>query len=213
MDRSTLCMRYEIVRLSRRLVFGLLMVVAVSACAVLAGRTSNITHEGNANLKTENGGTTAADLGELEFLISVENQQWKMGGPIPVKLRVHNKGKVPIVGICSFDLTDPTAGSDPFKQGRNLWAPVVIQASGVQPARAAPGETASSMLNPGQPVEFEVDLNKLSWGTAIQATWPDGTLSQDAKPGNYEISFRMKVRTIETPSNIESNKVRVTLKK
>lgn len=212
MDMSTLCMRYQIVCLSRRSIFALLIVVALSACVASNGRTSDTTHAGNANVKTQNAGTTNADEREMDLVLSVENQQWKMGDAVPVKLRLHHKGKVPVLAICSFHLTDPAAGKDPFKQGRNLWAPVVIEAAGVQPARAAPGETASSLLNPGQPVEFEVDLNKLLWGKLIQSTWPNGTFSQTAEPGNYEVSFRMNVRGGETSEQIKSNAVKVALK-
>ena len=212
MDMSTLCMRYEIVRLSRRFIFGLLVVVALSACAVSLARTGDPPHEGHPKVKTQNVGTTNSDLPELEFLISVENQQWKRRGPIPVKLRLHNAGKVPITGICSFQLDDPTAGNDPYKEGRNLWAPVIFDEAGVQPARVIPGESASSTLDPGQTLELQVDLNKLNWGKVIQNSWPDGTFYQNAEPGNFEFSFRMNVRTGETREQIESNKVKVSLK-
>jgi len=82
------------------------------------------------------------------------------GDPILVKLRAHNAGKVTVAGICSFQLDDPTAGNDPFKEGRNLRAPVVVRAAGIKSAEAIPGEIVSSRLTPGEAIETEVDLNK-----------------------------------------------------
>ena len=209
MDISTSRVGSRRVRLGGKFIVGLLLIVAgLSAFAVSSGRTADIRHEGNPKVETQN--TTTADLHDLNFSISVENSRWEMGSTIPVKLRVQNTGKVPVEGICSFRLNDPKAGSDPYKQGRNLWAPIIVQAEGVNPA-VMPGP-ASSLLNPGQTIDVQIDLQKLNWAKAIQSTWPDGTLAQNAEAGDYEFSFRINVRIGETSEVIESNKVKVSIK-
>jgi hypothetical protein len=207
MEMSTESMRCEMFRLSNRFVFSLLIVVAVSACAVSNGRTGNISHEGNASVKNQNTSTPANDGRKLEFVVSVDNKRWKLEGPMLVKLRVHNAGDLPVQGICSFALTDPTAGDDPYKEGRNLWAPVIVQAAGVEPA---PGP-ASTMVNPGESLELEVDLTKLNWASMIQSDWPSKTITGTRAAGAYEFSFRMHVKTAETSEKIESNIVKVSI--
>lgn len=207
MDISTSRMRDWRARLSRRFIFGLLIVVALCAGAVSSGSTGKIPQQGNAKVNTQNAGSTAGDERKLEFVVSVENHKWKKGEPILVKLRVHNAGKDPIGGICSFELRDPLTGNDPYKQGRNLWAPVFVKAEGIQPITGS----GSSRLNPGQTIELEVDLNKLNWGTAIQSMWPNENLSQKGATGDYELSFSMNVYPRGTSEKIESNKVKVSI--
>lgn len=208
MEMSTFSRRYAIVRVSNRFVFGLLVVLALSACAVSSWRTADISQAGNAKVNTENAGTTADDERKLDLVVSVDNQQWKIGGPILVKLRVHNAGKLSVEGICSFELIDPTAGNDPYKERLNLWAPVIVQAGGVQPAQ---GPNLST-FSPDQTVELEVDLNTLNWASVISNSWPRNPISQISPNGDYEFCFRIHVKTEETSEKIESNKVKVSIK-
>lgn len=213
MDISALRVRSRSVRLAGPFIIGLLLVVAgFSAYAVSSGRTGDSQRSGRAKVETQKGNMTIADLPELSFSILVENPRWKMDAPIPVKLRVYNAGQVPVQGLCSFQLVDLTKGGrDPFKERSNLWAPVIVQAEGAKPA-AVPGPF-SSVLNPGQTMDLEVDLNKLNWAKVIQSVWPRSTLSQTAEAGDeYELSFRLEVRTEGTRARAESNKVKVSIK-
>lgn len=146
---------------------------------------------------------------KLDLVVSVDNRRWKIGDPFLAKLRVHNPGKVPVQGICSFALTDPLAVDNPYKEGRNLWAPVIVQEGGVQPA---PGPVAS-VLKPGQTIELEVDLNKLNWASAISNLWPANPISRSGyEAGDYDFSFRIHVTTQETAEKMESNRIKVSIK-
>jgi hypothetical protein len=202
---STMIMRHEIVLLSSRFITGLLIVVALTACAVSNGRTGNVSHEGNTKVTAQN---VTDNERKLDFVVSLDKQQWKLGGPILVKLRVHNAGNLPVNGICSFALTNPTVGNNPYKEGQNFWAPVIVQAGNVEPA---PGPV-SSTLNPGETLELEVDLNKLNWAKAISNDWPSEALSQTRVAGAYEFSFRMHVKTGSSSEKFESNKIKVSIK-